>query len=76
MKEYEVWMEGYRATGESAPHQFIGRVMAQSFKDACYIAVKKWCKDDSEFKRYYNEEKQAFWGCRCFDNEKDSMTFD
>ena len=74
MKEYEVWMEGYRATGESKPHEFIGKVEAESFKDACYIAVKNWCSEDS-FKRYYNPEEQTFWGCRCFDNEKDSMYF-
>ena len=75
MKEYEVWMEGYRATGESAPHRFIGKAEAETFKDACYIAVKNWCSSEEDFKKYYNSENQSFWGCRCFDNERDSMRF-
>ena len=75
MQYFDVWMEGYSATGQSAPHQFLGKVKAETFKDACYIAVKKWCKNEKDFERYYDADKQAFWGCRCFDNERDSMYF-
>ena len=75
MKEFEVWIEGYIATGQSVPHQLIGKVEAETFKDACYIAVKKWCGNEEDFERYYDADKQSFWGCRCFDNERDSMYF-
>lgn len=76
MKKYEVWMEGYQATGQHCPHKFVGEIEAESFKEACSIAVKELCKASScpeDFDRYYDEESCSFWGLRCFDNEKDSM---
>ena len=35
MKKFEVWSEGYRATGESAGAQFHGEAMAENFIEAC-----------------------------------------
>lgn len=75
-KEFEVWLEGYRATGQEHKHEFIGKEKAKDFKEACYIAIKKWCNNDKDFEEYYDSEKCTFWGCRCFDNEADSMRFD
>jgi hypothetical protein len=39
LQEYEVWMEGHRATGESSQAQLLGRVMARNFGQACHIIV-------------------------------------
>lgn len=77
MREFEVWMEGYSATGQSSPHRFIGKVKAKTFKEACYIALKNYFHcDEEEFKRLYDPKNNSFWGCKCFDNEKDAMFFD
>jgi len=75
-KEFEVWLEGYSATGQEGKHQYIGKEKAKDFKEACYKAIKKWCNNDKDFEEYYDSEKCTFWGCRCFDNEADSMYFD
>jgi len=39
MKEYEVWMEGYAATGESDKHRLVGRYEADTFQEACKQAA-------------------------------------
>lgn len=73
-KKFNVWMEGYMANGDSAPHRFIGTAEAKTFKEASYIALKKWreslgCNDIDE---YYDPKYNTFWGMRCFDNEIDA----
>ena len=35
LKEYEVWCEGYAATGESAGASLVGKAMARNFAQAC-----------------------------------------
>lgn len=64
-KEYEVWSEGYQATGDSAGAVFHGRVVASSFKEACinYFGIDNI---------YFNEDNLTFWGCKLFDNEIDA----
>ena len=73
IKVYEIWMEGYAATGEHGIHRLIGRVEAGSFKEACKKAVIEWLGDRCEREyHYFDEEKCTFWGCRMFDNEEDA----
>ena len=68
---YEVWMEGYCATGQSATHEFIGKEEANNFKKACKIAMRKWASKE-DYETYYDEDNMTFWGCRLFDNESDA----
>lgn len=35
MKEFEIWSEGYAATGEHATADFIGKSMGNNFDEAC-----------------------------------------
>lgn len=35
MKEYEIWIEGYSATGEHSDASFIGKAMGETFDEAC-----------------------------------------
>lgn len=65
MKEYEVWLEGYAITGNHGRAHYFGKYVATTFEDACEVALQenKW-----EMKEY-NKERNAFWGCRFFDNE-------
>ena len=81
LKEFEVWMEGYACTGQSAPHALIAKIKAENFQLASYLAVlsnnlKFGLVDGiNDFNSYYNPKRCSYWGCECFDNEKDSMYF-
>lgn len=35
MKKFQVWIEGYAATGEHSPASLIGEVEAENFDEAC-----------------------------------------
>lgn len=35
MKTFEIWMEGYAATGESSPAHKIGEAEGETFEEAC-----------------------------------------
>jgi len=67
MPEFDVWSEGFRATGDSAPAHFHGVVEAPTFDDACDIvgAQPNW-------KRYYNSTQKTIYACKMFDNEADA----
>lgn len=65
---YEVWNEGYAATGEHSPAQLVGVVSARSFPEA----VEKALKDAKWDMSFFDKEKLTYWGCRFFDNEKDA----
>ena len=64
MKEYEIWSEGYAATGESAPAHLHGKQEAESFFEACLIFFKG--------SYLFNVDRMTYWGCRLFDNETDA----
>lgn len=73
MKKFDVWLEGYRATGEHGTAQLIGEgVEAETFPEACVKAMldNNWGAADLE--KYYDKERNTYWGCRFFDNEKDA----
>jgi len=58
---FEVWIEGFAATGEGAPASLKGKVLAKTFREACCRVFK----NDNLF----NAEDLTYWGCRLFDNE-------
>lgn len=68
LREFDVWSEGYRATGEAAPAQYLGRFKGATFRDAVETALT----DLSWDRKYYDAERLTFWGCRFFDNEIDA----
>ena len=66
----EVWMEGYRATGDSARAKLHGTYKAENLEQA----VRQWVTEgrgDARM-RHMNWEALTFWGCRFFDNEADA----
>lgn len=65
---YEVWNEGYSLTGQSSPAQFLGKFEAKSFEEACVIAIKanSWSMES------YDPKRNAYWGCKFYDNETDA----
>lgn len=61
MNHYEVWCEGFAATGESAPARKMGEIDAATFQEACdYILSGD---------PYYNPTTLTHWGCRLFPDE-------
>lgn len=72
VKIFEVWMEGYAATGESAGAEFYGSYEAGTFKEAVGKAVEKGIKDKKLQESYYEPNKLTYWGCRFFDNESEA----
>jgi hypothetical protein len=67
MRKYQIWMEGYAATGDHAPAEFCGEYEAESFAEACAA----WNKERGE-SGYFNTNTLTYWGCRFFDNETDA----
>lgn len=65
---FNVWVEGYVATGERAGATFLGAVEAETFPEACRKATeaKGWGMSS------YKDDPPRFWGCRYYDNETDA----
>lgn len=61
MPKFQIWSEGYKATGEAQKACPQGSVEANSFQEAC----------DELFldNQSYDSERLTIWGCRLFDNE-------
>ena len=86
LKEYEVWVEGYSATGESGKAYLAGKCMGRNFGQAChYIMCKnklELIENENLFPSHeytsssigcrwdYDPYKFSLWGCRLFWNEK------
>jgi hypothetical protein len=61
---FQVWQEGFRATGESSPAILHGEVEAPTFRAACAEVFK----GESTF----DADTLTYWGCRLFDNETEA----
>lgn len=70
MKTFEVWSEGYRATGESGTAMLHGKFEGETFKDA--VIAYKDTVTDLYSRSCIDVENLKFWGCRFFDNELDA----
>lgn len=75
-KLYEVWSEGYAATGEhgsafqlTLSTEISTKWKGDTFQKACINALKtlEW-----DMKGYYSYDNNSYWACRFFDNEKDA----
>ena len=76
-KEYEIWIEGYAASGDSGKHQLLGTCKGKSFRNAVLNWVESKIKDMGfvEFTRHYgnfNRKELTLWGCRLFPTEEES----
>lgn len=84
---YEVWSEGYAATGEYGPAMCHRRdVEADNFQEACdqvfsvgtgLVEVsnggrRQFIPGDREFHECYDRDRLTFWGCRLFTNEQEA----
>lgn len=64
-REFEVWSEGYAATGEHGAASLQGVVSASSFKEACDLLFKG--------NNLYDPKTMRLWGCKLFDNQSDAI---
>ena len=86
MKTFEIWMEGFAATGESGTAQKIGEAEGETFEEAVMAftqpedVVSKYdhkvivSKGDTLNldKDHDGKLKLSIWACRLFDNEQDA----
>lgn len=63
-KVFEIWSEGFAATGERGEALFQGQVEAKTFLEAC----KDRFSGRNDF--VVHGDAAYLWGCRLFDNEK------
>lgn len=84
-QEYEIWTEGYAATGERA---YASRILregetdskwkAVSFKSACVHMLNEehWQMLYTGFQGlgscYYDPENNSYWNCRFFETEAEA----
>ena len=74
MGRYQVWSEGYAATGEGGTAQRLTIKNedtlweGETFQEACENALRTLKWDMS----YYNKERNTYWACGFFDNEADA----
>ncbi len=61
---FQIWMEGYSATGTSSTAKFIATCEGKTFKEACASHFQN--------DKYYSEEQNSYWGCQLFNNENDA----
>jgi hypothetical protein len=68
IKEWDIWVEGYKATGESSTAKFLGTEKGRTFRDACVAYAEKnpkWAKD-------FDPGRLEHWGCALYNNETDA----
>ena len=83
LKEYEVWEEGYCATGGKSGAQLLGKVKARNFAQACHVIMcqrylqhveKENSPEKTGYVRAgrwdYDPSNLSSWGCRLFWSEK------
>lgn len=66
--KFEIWEEGYAATGNSGGAVCLGTFEGETFAKACK-AQNKTRRDPSLF----DEARLTYWGCRLFDNKEEAQ---
>lgn len=70
-REFEVWVEGYQATGEHNTAHLVGKAMGYSFRDAVHNLKATF---DPKTTRDWSIDGPVMniWGCTLYDNETDA----
>ncbi len=67
MAKFEIWVEGYAATGQSGEAMCLGIETANTWDEAVEKYMQKHQGKITKDSRGYTD-----WGCRLFDNETDA----
>lgn len=68
VRTFQIWSEGFRATGESAGAHYHGSSIGKDFKEAC----DRFAEENLTFWEYYDPNRMTFWGCKLYDNEHEA----
>lgn len=68
-REFDIWVEGYSATGEQSPARYLGKARGYNFRSACAAYHDSL---DEHKRKDWNKERTAIWGCRLFHTEADA----
>lgn len=66
---YEIWVEGFAATGQYGLAHKLGEERGETFEDAC----AKFMTYRPKLAEVYNPKTNTHWGCKLFDNKLDAM---
>lgn len=66
---YEIWSEGYCASGDSGKATYHGFSEGKTFRAAC----KKFAENNTSFNSFFDEKNNSYWGCRLFDSKEKAM---
>lgn len=69
MKQFEIWSEGYSATGGSSGPIYFGKSHGQTFREAC----DNFAKSNPAFARYYDSDRLTHWACRLYDSMDNAL---
>lgn len=69
LEKFEVWSEGYEATGDRAPHQFMGEAVRETFQEACIAVMNANRMNDVSF----DAQNLTYWGCRLFPTKQEAI---
>lgn len=61
---FDVWSEGYAATGESGGAVYHGQATAASFREACVKVLGR--------NELFDPTRLTYWGCRLFPTEEEA----
>jgi len=68
MTTYEVWAEGFRATGNQDQAYYWGQAEGETFTEAC----QQLARINPAFAEYFDAERLTHWGCRLFPTEAEA----
>ena len=82
VREFEIWTEGYAATGERGTAKMIGKGVGTTFDEAVkdYMnknpthGIKENVRGGYISEEYYQKRRSNWniWACNLFDNESDA----
>jgi hypothetical protein len=70
MSMYEIWAEGYAATGEEGTAKFWGVSEGEDFHEA----VQNFASRNPNFGKYLSKDGWYYWGCRLYANEANARS--
>lgn len=72
MNEFQVWVEGFAMNGEQEGARYLGTYEAETFAEACTLAVDKNFSVGG-IKRHWDQERLTWFGCHMYDNGNDAV---
>jgi len=67
-KMFDIWSEGYAATGQSNGAIYHGKCRGKDLQDAC----ERYADKNLDWGESFDSQNLTYWGCSLFDNEKEA----